>query len=191
MNTSLVEKGIILTEYEHSSHLNIQYSKHNYEVMGVLQNKNCFCYISLLLSVLALVLGVICICVRTGTEAEEVLCTTLFVTYFNEYSAIVTELVPANSKITKIYASMQQDDLLPIDGGRIEISNQGGLGDTIFAHSFGKDPNIGSGGYETTLVQPLYVGPEDVEVRFVTFIGEAAQAAKLLEITVVYCPAAE
>ncbi|HAA26264.1 MAG TPA: hypothetical protein DCE11_09165, partial [Ruminiclostridium sp.] len=93
--------------------------------------------------------------------------------------------------ITKIYASIQDIDNAPIDGGLIDVRNEGGTGDTIFSHRFGKDPNIGSGGYETTLVQPLYVGTEDVKVTFSSYRGETIDLAQHLELTVVYCPAAE
>lgn len=146
---------------------------------------------SLLLSVLALILGVICICILPNAEEGEFLCTTVSVVDINDNAASVDVVVPANSMITQIYASLQQDDLNPIDGGEIIIREPGPLGDTIFAHRFGKDPNIGSSGYETTLVQPLNVGPVDVEAKLTTTFGAGIQAAESLEITVVYCPAAE
>jgi len=149
------------------------------------------CLISILLASAALILAIICIVSLNGNGSCDVLCTAVSVSKTGSTTDTVDLVVPANSRITKIYASMQDIDNAPIDGGLIDIRTEGGTGDTIFSHRFGKDPNIGSGGYETTLVQPLYVGTEDVKVTFSSYRGEMIDLAQHLELTVVYCPAAE
>jgi hypothetical protein len=149
------------------------------------------CLISILLASIALILAIICIVSLNGNGSCDVLCTAVSVSNSDDIVNTIDLPVPANSIITKIYASMQQFENAPIDGGRISILTEGGTGDTIFGHRFGKDPNIGLGGYETTLVQPLYVGTEDVVVRLFSFFDNNIQTASFLELTVVYCPAAE
>lgn len=153
--------------------------------------KDSSCFISTIFAFVALVLAFVCIVSLAGNRSDDVLCTAVSVSITDDNVGSVDLIVPANSRITKIYASMQQNDNAPIDGGRISIRTEGGTGDIIFAHRFGKDPGIGSGGYETTLVQPLNIGTEDVEVRFSTYFGDTVEGALFLELTVVYCPAAE
>ena len=157
----------------------------------MLKVKDSTCLISILLASVAFILALICIISLNGNGSCDVLCTAVSVSNTGSTTDTVDLVVPANSRITKIYASMQEIDNAPLDGGLIDIRTEGGTGDTIFSHRFGKDPNIGSGGYETTLVQPLYVGTEDVKVTFSSYRGETIDLAQHLELTVVYCPAAE
>jgi len=180
-----------ISSYEHFYQINIKCSKNSKGSMFMIKVKMNTCLISILLASAALILAFICIISSNGNSSCDVLCTAVSVSNSDDVVNTIDLPVPANSRITKIYASMQQFDIAPIDGGRISILTEGGTGDTIFAHRFGKDPNIGSGGYETTLVQPLYVGTGDVVVRLFSFFEENLQTASFLELTVVYCPAAE
>jgi hypothetical protein len=157
----------------------------------MLKVKDSICLISILIASIALILAIICIVSLNGNSSCDVLCTAVSVSNTDSTADTVDLVVPANSRITKIYASMQEIDNAPLDGGLIDIRTEGGTGDAIFSHRFGKDPGIGSGGYETTLVQPLYVGTEDVKVTFSSYRGETIELASFLELTVVYCPAAE
>ncbi|NLN65934.1 MAG: hypothetical protein GX144_11115 [Clostridiaceae bacterium] len=157
----------------------------------MIKGKISICLISMLVASAAFILAFVCIISLNGNSTCDVLCTAVSVSNSDDVVNNIALVVPANSRITKIYASMQQFSIAPIDGGRISILTEGGTGDTIFAHRFGKDPSIGSGGYETMLVQPLYVGTEDVEVRLFSFFEENLQTASFLELTVVYCPAEE
>ena len=157
----------------------------------MIKGKISICLISMLVASAAFILAFVCIISLNGNSTCDVLCTAVSVSNSDDVVNNIALVVPANSRITKIYASMQEIDNAPLDGGLIDIRTEGGTGDTIFSHRFGKDPGIGSGGYETTLVQPLYVGTEDVKVTFSSYRGETIELASFLELTVVYCPAAE
>ncbi|MHC1684025.1 MAG: hypothetical protein AB6733_13895 [Clostridiaceae bacterium] len=111
---------------------------------------------------------------------EKILCAAQSAATFVTNQNLVTLTIPANAGITKIYASITQTQAGPIDTGQVGIT----LGSNrIFLQQFSKDPETSTGQYETTLVQPLCVGPGEALVYLST-----VQTAFMLTLTVVYCP---
>jgi hypothetical protein len=96
-------------------------------------------------------------------------------------SATVT--IPANSCITKIYASMpnaaQNAKYI-----RIEVTSGS---TTIFCHALPNQPGTGVV-FDTTLVQPLCVGAEDATATVTALNQNNNQLNEILTLTVVYCP---
>jgi hypothetical protein len=113
-------------------------------------------------------------------------CSAVSTTAKVEDDSTVTLALPGGVGITKIYASVLQDPCRPIDSGHIGIGTT--EGDCYFAHYFPKDPCAAAGCFETALVQPLVVGSEGGVLTFSVAGGLCLTAAKVLEVTVVYCP---
>jgi|GEM_PF-740018 len=95
--------------------------------------------------------------------------------------------IPENAAITKIYASIRQFGGAgnESDGGNVEITAGP---DLIFSHSFAKDPAATVGSFETTFVQPLYIGPDAAVITVRALNGTVGQTVFSIEMTVVYCP---
>lgn len=96
-------------------------------------------------------------------------------------SATVT--IPANSCITKIYASMPN---VPKDAKYIRIEVTAGL-TTIFCHALTNDPTPGVQ-FDTTLVQPLCVGNTSATATVTALDENNKPLDEILTLTVVYCP---
>lgn len=94
-----------------------------------------------------------------------------------------TVIIPANSCITKIYASMpnasQNAKYI-----RIEITSGA---TTIFCHALPNEPGRGVQ-FDTTLVQPLCVGNTNATATVRAFDQNNNQLNEILTLTVVYCP---
>lgn len=133
---------------------------------------------------------VACVCIRKhGFSAClecKALCPAVSDTAKMEDASCVTLTLPGGVGITKIYACVLQDPCKPIDSGHISIGAS--EDDCYFAHCFPKDPCASEGNFETTLVHPLIVGPEGGVVVFTVANGLCPTSAKVLEVTVVYCP---
>jgi|GEM_PF-763646 len=96
---------------------------------------------------------------------------------------VATVTVPANSCITKIYASFVQEM------GEAKFALIEGISEEtiFFCHRFVEDSNFG-GEFDTTLVQPLCVGDEDVTFTVTAFAPNGdIQDNALVTLTVVYC----
>jgi hypothetical protein len=100
-------------------------------------------------------------------------------------SVTVSVPIPANSCITKIYASMPN---APTAAKYILIEvTQLVTSITIFCHA---SPNLASMGpvFDTTLVQPLCVGSTDATATVTSLDQNTKPIEEFLTLTVVYCP---
>lgn len=105
-----------------------------------------------------------------------------------EGTATVT--VPGNSCITKIYASFIKNPGGGSDPKYLFVSFDSG--ESSFCHFIGEGPQPNSGSLDTTLVQPLCVGPENVMVTAQAQAqGGVNTTAANVALTVVYCPFCE
>lgn len=118
---------------------------------------------------------------------EKVLCAAESAAFSGTNLVGLSMEIPENAAITKIYASIRQFGGVgnESDGGHVEITAGP---DLIFSHSFAKDPAATLGSFETTFVQPMYVGPDAVVITLTALNGTATQTVFSLELTVVYCP---
>lgn len=115
---------------------------------------------------------------------EKILCAAQSVTDSKPDVTTLSVDIPPNVGITKIYASITQNPGMPIDGGSIVILE----GTATFAFAFDKDPQATRGKYETTLVQPLCIGPEGAVILLSSSNSGVLVPAAALVLTVVYCP---
>lgn len=99
-------------------------------------------------------------------------------------SSSVSVTIPANSCITKIYASMPNAST---SAKYILIEVEDGGSNKIFCHAL---PNLASAGpvFDTTLVQPLCVGNTDATATVTALNQNNAPLNEFLTLTVVYCP---
>lgn len=109
---------------------------------------------------------------------EKILCEAESVDGEIANSSFLTASIPPNAGITKIYVGVQQKPSTPIDGAFISIG-------PIFTHLFSKDPGDSIGSFESTLVQPLCVGPVGADIQITTLQEDSVTNSNLITVTVV------
>lgn len=117
---------------------------------------------------------------------EKMFCAAKSVSGIQSGSFSMSVAVPSNAAITRIYATIRQRMNSPIDNGAIEIRETEGT--TTFRVGFSKSPFAPVGGYETSLLEPLCVGPEGATVHLFAARSNESVNADALTLTVVYCP---
>lgn len=138
------------------------------------------CIITLALSTSLFMIG--CRSDRVNSN-DNVLCSASSIAEFTVNSANLSFTIPANAAITKIYISIQQNDA--INGGILDIKSPT---EDIFLHRMSYDPGAAVGEFETTLVQPLCVGPEGATFTFIPTSNNVITNVQVITATVVYCP---
>ena len=99
-------------------------------------------------------------------------------------SSSVSVTIPANSCITKIYASMPN---APQKAKYILIEIVDGSSNKFFCHALPNQPGTGIT-FDTTLVQPLCVGTTDATATVTALDQNNKPVEEFLTLTVVYCP---
>lgn len=127
-------------------------------------------------------------CMKTRVKLEDkVLCAATGATKTSSPGDSVMSLaLPSNAAITKLFVSIWQEPGMPIDSGNLTILGEPG---TIFELDFSKDPDVKVGNYETTFIQPLCIGEEELATAILTaYSGQSLGAPLKMIITVIYCP---